>query len=578
MRHTLFWKYFVALFTAVLLPLLASGGIEAWFGYRDQRTAINELLRVEAAAAASRIESFIAGIRDQIGWVVQLPWTVGRDERHQVDALRLLRQVPAISDLTLLDGSGRERLYVSRTSLDRVESGVDRAGDPAFRGARADGVWYGPVTYYRDTEPRMTIAVAGNRAVVGVALAEINLKHIWDVISAIHVGETGKAFVLDRPGRLLAHPDISMVLRGADDPGAKPLQQLRDAVIATEGDVTIGRDGDGRAVMAAAAPIPGVNWSVVVELPLAEAFAPIYAALWRTAIVLALGACLAAGLAYVLARRMVEPIAQLEAGAERIGAGQFDHRIDISTGDEFERLGASFNRMAAELAVSQERSERIARLRRFLAPQVAELVDRVGDDSMLEGQRREIVAVFGDLRGFTAFSASAEPETIMAVLGAYHNAVGAIVAEFGATLTSFSGDGLMVLVNAPVPVDDPALHAVRMASRIQDDVQALISEWRRGGHSLGFGVGIAMGVAIVGRIGYEGRLDYTAIGNAVNLGSRLCASSEDNQVLIDEVAATAIGDRAPLVPLEPRLLKGYDRELRVYSLRREVFDAAKVAS
>jgi adenylate cyclase len=229
-----------------------------------------------------------------------------------------------------------------------------------------------------------------------------------------------------------------------------------------------------------------------------------------------------------------------------------------------------------ELAVSQERSERIARLRRFLAPQVAELVDRVGDDSMLDGQRREIVAVFCDLRGFTAFSASAEPETIMAVLGAYHSTVGAIVAEFGATLTSFSGDGLMVLVNAPLPVDDPALHAVRMASRIQGDVQALISEWRREGHSLGFGIGVAMGVAIVGRIGYEGRLDYTAIGNAVNLGSRLCASAEDNQVLIDEVAATAIGDRAPLVPLEARLIKGYDRELRVYSLRREAFDGAAV--
>jgi adenylate cyclase len=227
--------------------------------------------------------------------------------------------------------------------------------------------------------------------------------------------------------------------------------------------------------------------------------------------------------------------------------------------------------------VSQERSERIARLRRFLAPQVAELVDRVGDDGILDGQRREIVAVFCDLRGFTAFSAAAEPEAIMAVLGAYHHAVGAIIAEFGATLTSFSGDGLMVLVNAPVPVDDPALHALRMAARMQDDVQALIAGWRREGHALGFGIGLAMGVAIVGRIGYEGRLDYTAIGNAVNLGSRLCGSADDGQVLVDEVAAAAIGGRAALVPIEAMLLKGYEREMKVFALEPGAFDARAAA-
>ena len=203
-----------------------------------------------------------------------------------------------------------------------------------------------------------------------------------------------------------------------------------------------------------------------------------------------------------------------------------------------------------------------------LAPQVAELVDRVGDDSMLDGQRREIVAVFCDLRGFTAFAATAEPETIMAVLDAYHRTVGAIISEFGATLTSFSGDGLMVLVNAPVRVDDPALHAIRMAARMQDDVQALIGGWRSNGHALGFGVGLAMGVAIVGRIGYEGRLDYTAIGNVVNLGSRLCASADNGQVLIDETAANSIGDRVALVSLERRLLKGYDREVEIFALRR----------
>lgn len=576
-RRVLFRKYFTTLFIAVLVPLLVSGIVEAWFGYRDQRTSLNGLLRVEAESAASKIDSFIDGIHDQMGWVVQLPWGAGRDERHRLDALRLLRQVPAINDIALLDGGGHERLYVSRLSLDRVGKGDDRSEDPAFRGARAAGIWYGPVTYFRNTEPHMSIAVSSNRAAAGVAVAEINLKHVWDVISTIHIGETGRAFVLDGPGRLLAHPDISMVLRGADHPGLRPLQQLRADILASGSDGVIGR-GEGGWVMAAMAPIADLNWSLVVELPLTEAFAPIYGALWRTAILLVLGACLAAGLAYVLARRAVGPIAQLGTAAAHIGAGRFDHRIAISTKDEFELLGNAFNRMAMELAASREHAERIARLRRFLAPQVAELVDRVGDDSMLDGQRREIVAVFCDLRGFTAFAAASEPETIMGVLSAYHRAVGAIIVEFGATLTSFSGDGMMVLVNAPVPVADPALHAVRMAARMQDDVQVLITEWRRDGHALGFGVGLAMGVAIVGRIGYEGRLDYTAIGNAVNLGSRLCASAEDGQVLVDEVIAESIGDRMTLMLLEARLLKGYDREFKVFALRRNAEGSVSTAS
>ncbi len=224
---------------------------------------------------------------------------------------------------------------------------------------------------------------------------------------------------------------------------------------------------------------------------------------------------------------MTRPILLLEDGVTRIGAGQFDHRINLGTGDEFERLATRFNEMAAELAVSQERSERISRLRRFLAPQVAELVDRIGDDHVLDGRRVEVVVVFCDLRGFTAFSARAEPETVIDLLGEYYECS----KEWWrppATLTNFSGDGAMVLVNAPVPVPDPAMRAVAMARDMQTDVQELLAGRRTLEHELGFGVGLAMGPATVGRIGSEGRLDYTAIGNVVNLASRLCSSAEDN--------------------------------------------------
>ena len=286
----------------------------------------------------------------------------------------------------------------------------------------------------------------------------------------------------------------------------------------------------------------------MVEQPLSEAFGPIYAALWRTAGLLLAGAAFAGLLAYALARRMTEPIRLLEEGTERIGAGQFDHRIQIRTGDELQRLADSFNAMAAELAVSQERQERIAKLKRFLAPQVAELVDRKGDDGVLEGRRTEVVVVFCDLRGFTAFSARAAPEEVMSVLSEYYEALGRIITKYAATLTSFSGDGLMVLVNAPVPVEEPALRAVDLAVEMQRSVQELIVGWRASGHRIGFGVGLAMGRATVGRIGYESRFDYTAIGSVVNLASRLCASAADREILTDETVAEAVKGKRALDP------------------------------
>jgi class 3 adenylate cyclase len=467
-----------------------------------------------------------------------------------------------------VDGAGRERLYVSRISLNRMESGVDHSGDPAVAGAQSARVWYGPVTFHRESEPFMTIAVAGNRAAVGVAVAEINLKLIWDVITSIRVGESGQALVLDEPGRIIAHPDISLVLRGEDDPAAKPLQALRAAVLAQGGAAT-GQDTVGRTVMAAMAPVPGVDWTVVVHQPVAEAFASIYAALWRTGGLLLGGAIFAGALAYWLAGRMTKPIRLLEDGAQRIGAGHFDHRIEIATGDELARLAARFNQMAGELAVSQERSERINRLKRFLAPQVAELIDQAADGSVLDSQRVEVAVVFGDLRGFTAFSARAEPDTIMGVLGEYYDALGAVVARHGGTLTNFSGDGLMVLVNAPVPCPDPALQAVEMAVEMQSAAQALIARWRARGHALGFGVGLAMGPATVGRIGSESRLDYTAVGSVVNLASRLCSSAENGQVLVDSAVAAMVDGRVPLIALGSRALKGYDQPVAVYAIESE---------
>jgi class 3 adenylate cyclase len=262
---------------------------------------------------------------------------------------------------------------------------------------------------------------------------------------------------------------------------------------------------------------------------------------------------------------MIGPIRLLEDGVTRIGAGQFDHRIELATGDEFERLATRFNEMAVELSLSQERSQRISRLKRFLAPQVAELVDRTGDDRVLDGRRVDVVVVFCDLRGFTAFSARADTETVIRVLRDYYDALERVVNAHEATLVNFSGDGAMVLLNAPVSCPDPALRAVTMAGDMQKGVQKLLAGWRSLDRRLGFGIGLAMGPATVGRIGSEGRLDYTAIGNVVNLASRLCASAEDNQILVDRVAAQAIGSKAPLVELDALALKGFDQPVPVFA-------------
>jgi adenylate cyclase len=566
-RRPLFQKYFIVVFAAVVVPLLANGAGEAWFGYRDQKVMLSQRLRAEAGAAAGKLEGFLNDITDQLQWTVQLPWREGNDERHRFDVLRLMRQLPAVVEVMLVDGNGIERLHVSRVAPDDVNSGIDRTNDPAVDGARSHRIWYGPMTLYADSEPHMTIAVAGARANYGVTVAVVNLKLIWDVISSIHVGQLGDAFVLDRAGRLIAHPDISLVLRGENDPAAARLKELQQATIAGGGETIEGRDAESRAVIAAMAPIPGPDWMAFVEERASEALTPLRAALWRTAMLLLAGAAFAAALGYLLARRMTGPIRLLGQGAAAIGAGHFDHKIDIATGDELEVLATRFNEMAGELALSQERSERIARLKRFLAPQVAELVEASDQEALLDSHRAEIVAVFCDLRGFTSFSHAARPEEMMGLVQEYYEALGEIITRYEATLTCFMGDGLMLLLNAPVPCPEPAVRGVRMATEMQAAIQSLMSGWRARGHALGFGMGLAKGPAIVGRIGYEGRSDYTAIGNVVNLASRICGAAEDGQILVDAVMATEIGDELPLVQLGSRMLRGLTEAVSVFSVR-----------
>ena len=418
-RTSLFRKYFATLFAAVVAPLVIAGGSEAWLGYRDERARLNDILNAEARLAAVKIEDFIDGIREQLGWTVQLPWSEESGERHRLDALGLLRQVPAVESLTLVDAEGRERLFVSRIGLNRIDVGADLSQRPAVTGRAGQrrmvraGEFPRRLGAFHDDRRRRQ-SLVGRR---GDRRGQPQVHLGGDLRD--QGGAYRRRLRPRRPGTSFAHPDINLVLR-ADEAGQRPFQALRAAILARPGEATTGRDVAGETVLAAMSPIPSVDWNVIVKQPLAEAFGPLYAALLRTAALLVAGALLAAGLAWWLAQRMIGPIRLLEDGVTRIGAGQFDHRIELKTGDEFERLASRFNEMAAELSVSQERSQRIDRLKRFLAPQVAELVDRTGDDRVLDGRRVEVVVVFCDLRGFTAFSARADTETVIMVLRRYY--------------------------------------------------------------------------------------------------------------------------------------------------------------
>ena len=564
-RRSLFVKYFVTLFVAVVVPLMLGSATEAWFAFRDNRLDLDEILQVEARSAADRMQAFTDGIRDQLGWVVQFPWTQGEDDRRRIDGLRLLQQVPAIVSLSMIDPTGTERVFVSRVSMNRTGRGADMSEDPAVVGVRANRVWYGPVHYQRDSEPYMRIAVAGNRAAAGIVVADINLKLIWDIIAAIKIGDTGHALVVDDSGRLIAHPDISLVLRSGA--GAEDFDRLKSVVSAANGSAVATTGEDGKPVVALSVRAANVGWTVIAEQPVIEAFESIRAALWRSLILIGLGIVFALVLAYWRACRMWGPIRQLEDGVERIGMGQFDHRIRIKSHDELEQLAIRFNQMAEELATSQQKSERISRLKQFLAPQVAELVEH-SDQGLLDGQRREVVAIFGDLRGFTAFSARAKPDAILAVLREYYEAIGAVTARHEATLIRFAGDGVMVLVNAPVACENPAQRGVRLAIDMQAAVQSLAAAWNADGCAIGFGVGVAMGPATVGTLGYHGRLDYTAIGNVVNLASRLCGLADDAQILLDPVVTEHVRDSIALASIGERPIKGYDHALEVFAVVR----------
>ena len=228
---------------------------------------------------------------------------------------------------------------------------------------------------------------------------------------------------------------------------------------------------------------------------------------------------------------------------------------------------ADWNRTLEQRVAEQlAELERIGRLKRFFSPQLAELIVSTGEEKLLESHRREVTVVFCDLRGFTAFSETTEPEDVMEVLREYHTALGELIFRFEGTLERFTGDGLMVFFNDPIPCPDPAARAVRMAVAMRQRVGELTETWRKRGHQLDFGVGIAQGYATMGKIGFEGRFDYAAIGTVTNLAARLCGEATGGQILISQRVYAAVEALAVAELVGELSLKGFVKPVPAYNL------------
>ncbi|PYM56395.1 MAG: hypothetical protein DMD77_16045 [Candidatus Rokuibacteriota bacterium] len=279
LRGSLFRKYAILFVALVSGALLVSGLLETYFSYRENRDALVALEQEKALGAAATIAQFVKAVEQQIGWTTQPPIVApaAAMEQRRSDYFRLLRQVLAVTEVSYIDPHGLEQLRVSRLAMDVVGSKTDYSQDPRFLQPKAGRAYFSPVYFRKESEPYMTIALAGSGKESGVTAAEVNLKFIWDVVSQIRVGREGRAYVVDARGALIAHPDISLVLKKTDLSG---LAQVREALRVGKTGVArplTAKDLEGHSVLAASAPVAPLGWSVLIEQPWAEVVEPLRA-------------------------------------------------------------------------------------------------------------------------------------------------------------------------------------------------------------------------------------------------------------------------------------------------------------
>jgi class 3 adenylate cyclase/HAMP domain-containing protein len=797
LREGLFAKYVLALVGLVVFVLAVNGALETWISYRGIKSSLTQAMSEKAEATARHIEQSMTDLERQISWVTRA--SSKTLEERRVDYTQLLTQAPQVSQLTQINGSGRETLRLTRQNT-TVGSNADFSRDIRFTDTLSRGTSFAGVDFHGD-RPFMSIGLAHSGFNAGITVAEIDLGFLSSFLGDAQVGKATFAYVVDPTGKVLAAsakgPEIG-----------KDLSRLPQvaAVMAPFGKpLASGRDAEGHSVLTTSSAVPKLGWSVFFEQPTAQALAPIRDQLLRIALLIGLGLVVAIIAGTVLARRMLVPITALRTGARRLGAGEFDHRIDVHTADELEELAQQFNSMAGRLqetyaslegkvkertrdlaqsinelkvleevgravassldlnavlptvaaraleithadavliytydadqhrfnlteaigidrdsegghrAIDEQGSllgeaanngepiavanldadpehplrevavaagfhsvlsvplvdqqgvlgslvvlrkahgefssnliglmktfahqsvlamrnarlftevdhkshelesaneivreqadklkeqteqlkdwnrsleervetqlgeiERIRRLERFLAPQVAQLIaSSDGHEGLLDSHRREVTVVFCDLRGFTAFTEATEPEEAMNVLREYHAALGELIFRYEGTLDRYAGDGMMILFNAPIQFPDHTARAVKMAVEMRDTIRALTERWRNRGHDLGFGIGIALGYATLGQIGFEQRLEYAAIGSVTNLASRLCDEACANQIV---VSRRVYGMVEPFVegrPIDDLHLKGFNHPVLAAEILRWKGEAAEAAA
>ena len=348
----LFRKYAVVLVALVGVTLIASNLVQLYFSYQETQQGLLRVERAEAARAALRISQFVDGIRT--GLLSAAPplglSDIPLDQRRS-NYLALQRRASEIEELTFIDSAGKEQLRVSRLALNLQGEAVDRGADQEFVRTRGGDTYYGPVEFRGGSEPHFHVALPEGKN-AGVTVADANLRFALEPVSSIKVGQAGFAYVVDSTGHLIAHPDISAVLRNTDLSSLPQVQAALSSDPTRDQGALVATNAQGKSVLTAYEQIPSTGWVVFVEQPLEEAFAPLDASVLRAVLLLALAMLIAVVASVVLARRMTGPIETVRAGAAGISAGELGQRIELHTGDELEDLAEDFNRMSTRLQES----------------------------------------------------------------------------------------------------------------------------------------------------------------------------------------------------------------------------------
>ena len=536
-RWRLFPKYATLIVSLVAGLLLLSGGISAYFSVRETEVQLGELQEEKAKAAAIRIEQFVLDIEHQMGWAALPVSFDGSNELEQrrIALLKLMRQVPAITEAAWVDAAGREKSRVSRLAMDSSGADSDMSGNPLLLATDKGKTQFGAVYFLKGTEPYMTVvrpALGG-----GAVFAEVNLKFVWNVVSKIRVGKAGVTYVVDSAGTLIAHPDISLVLKKTN------LGALTQVAAARAGQQqSRGIDQDGREVITAHEQIEFLNWTVFVDTPRSEALEAIIPVAVRSLAILVAGLVVSIIASFLLAKALVRPLRVLEDGARQIGEGNFDRRIDVKTGDELEVLADQFNNMGNRLRESyadlenkvevrtiqlkHEQARTKDLLHSILPADIAEELSRTGESRPARHESSTIL--FSDFCGFTQTVASIPADRMVAELNELFAAFDDITDRCGVEKIKTIGDAYMAAAGLPKPCADHAQRCVRaglqMVGYIEERNKTSAFKWA-------VRIGVHSGAVVAGVVGKR-RYAFDIWGDTVNLASRLETAGEIGRVNI----------------------------------------------